>query len=306
MAQRCEKTAAIASSEKHRPCSTYESELFRTSLAQAGINDAPQTIEEFLEVLRRIKRTQPGVVPYAMATKNSNTLAPDFQVWLWTFGGRLFSERGVVLVDSTAGLQGLTVMASLVREGLAVRDVDRPEARRLFGQHQTGFYNDAPLARGFGRTYSGLAREFDQFIRPIPTPVVRRGDPPQSFAWGHLFSLVKNDKILTKASLPVALAQHLVMNEANALSYFYDQGLFPVTQSALNKLVTDMYVTEWLKGAANSRRDETSNWSKSADLLEIIGEEVQAALLGQKPPNNAIQSMSQRLTTKLWELPRFT
>ena len=32
MAQRCEKTAAIASSEKHRPCSTYESELFRTSL----------------------------------------------------------------------------------------------------------------------------------------------------------------------------------------------------------------------------------------------------------------------------------
>ena len=33
MAQRCEKTAAIASSEKHRPCSTYESELFRTSLA---------------------------------------------------------------------------------------------------------------------------------------------------------------------------------------------------------------------------------------------------------------------------------
>lgn len=274
-------------------------------LAQAGVTQIPQTIEEFQEVLRSIKRSQPGVVPYAMATKNSNTLAPDFQVWLWTFGGQLFSERGAVLVDSPAGIRALTFMSDLVREGLASKDVDRPEARRLFAQHQTCFYNDAPLARGFGRTNSGLAREFDQFIRPIPTPVIRKGDPPQSFAWGHLLALVKGDKLITKASPQVALAQHLALNEANALSYFYDQGLFPVTQSALSRLAGDAYVTEWLKGAINSRRDETSNWSKSADLLTIIGEEVQAALLGQKQPKSAIQSMSRRLETKLWELPRF-
>src|SRR3989344_2274596 len=45
MAQRCEKTAAIASSEKHPPCSTYESELFRTSLDEKHlITDSKLTI----------------------------------------------------------------------------------------------------------------------------------------------------------------------------------------------------------------------------------------------------------------------
>ena len=59
-------------------------------LKDAGISAPPKTVDAFLEALRAIKRTQPQSVPYAMTTKNNNSLSPDFQVWLWTFGGQLF------------------------------------------------------------------------------------------------------------------------------------------------------------------------------------------------------------------------
>ena len=67
MAQRCEKTAAIASSEKHRPCSTYESELFRTSLTG-----------KFTKVEREIKRWSKNAlnpeIESAFEAINSETL----------------------------------------------------------------------------------------------------------------------------------------------------------------------------------------------------------------------------------------
>ena len=45
-------------------------------------------------------------------------------------------------------------------------------------------------------------------------------------------------------------------------------------------------------------------WSNSADLTTIVGEEVQAALLGQKAAQAAIESMGKRLEAKMAELPK--
>lgn len=273
-------------------------------LKAAGVSAPPKTVDAFVEALKAIKRSQPQTVPYAMTTKNNNSLSPDFQVWLWTFGGQIFDEKGKVLVNSAAGVRALSFMADLVKEGLAAKDIDRPDARRMFAQNQTGFYQDAPLARGFARNNSGKGTAFDINVLAMATPVVRAGDTPQSFAWGHLLTMFGDPKGLNAQSPQARFASHLALNDASQLAYFRDQGLFPVTNTALGQLTNDPYVAAWTAAAASAERDEISMWPNSADLTTVVGEEVQGALLGQKSAQAAIESMGKRLEGKMAELPK--
>jgi multiple sugar transport system substrate-binding protein len=273
-------------------------------LKDAGIASPPQTIDAFIEALKAIKKSQPQSVPYAMTTKNNNSLSPDFQVWLWTFGGKLFDAKGKVLVNSAAGVRALSFMTDLVKDGLAAKDIDRPDARRMYAQFQTGFYHDAPLARGFARSNSGKGVEIDPVVLSMATPVVRQGDVPQSFAWGHLLSMFPSGAMPNAKSAEARLASHLALNDASQLHYFKEQGLFPVTNSALAQLTNDPYVASWTRAARSAARDEISMWSNSADLTTIVGEEVQGALLGQKTAQAAIENMGKRLEAKMAELPK--
>jgi multiple sugar transport system substrate-binding protein len=273
-------------------------------LKEAGVASPPKTVDAFVEALKAIKRTQPQSVPYAMTTKNNNSLSPDFQVWLWTFGGQLFDDSGKVLVNSPAAVKALSFMADLVKDGLAAKDIDRPDARRLYAQNQTGFYHDAPLARGFARNNSGKGTDFDVNVLAMATPILRAGDTPQSFAWGHLLTMFGDAKGLNAQSAQAKFASHLALDSASQLAYFKDQGLFPVTNAALAQLANDPYVSAWTKASASAERDEISMWSNSADLTTVVGEEVQGALLGQKTAQAAIESMAKRLEAKMAELPK--
>ncbi|MBK7591536.1 MAG: sugar ABC transporter substrate-binding protein [Betaproteobacteria bacterium] len=272
-------------------------------LKDAGIAAPPTTVDEFVAALRAIKKAQPQSVPYALMTKNNSSMSPEFQVWLWTFGGQLFDERGNVKVASPAAVKALTFMTDLVRENLAAKDIDRPDARRLFAQFQTAFYNDAPLARGFARNNSGQGAAFDANVGAMATPVARAGEAPQSLAWGHLLVLLKPASGTLNADSPAAkFAAHLALNTASELAYFKDVGLFPVTNDALAAVAADPYATNWSRNARTSRRDETSNWANAADLTTIVGEEVQGALLGQKSPQAAIDAMASRLEPRMREV----
>lgn len=274
-------------------------------LKDAGISAPPKTVDAFIEALKAIKKSQPQSVPYAMATKNNNSLSPDFQVWLWTFGGQLFDDKGKVVVNSAAAVRALSFMTDLVKDGLAAKDIDRPDARRMYAQNQTGFYQDAPLARGFARNNSGKGVEFDAYVQAMSTPTLKAGDTPQSFAWGHLLTMFNDGKGAPNAqSAQAKFSQHLALSDANQLQYFKEQGLFPVTNSALAQLASDPYVSAWTQGSRHSERDEVSQWTTSADPVAIIGEEVQSSLLGQKTPQAAIESMGKRLEAKMAELAK--
>ncbi len=275
-------------------------------LQSAGLSAPPKTVDEFMAALVAIKKANPGVVPYAMASKNNNALCPDFQVWLWTFGGHLFDKDGKVAVNSPAGLKALTFMSDLIKQGLAPKDVERGDARRMFAQNQTAFYNDAPLARGFARSNSGIGDKFDAQVIAMPTPVLRAGDVPRSLSWGHLLSVFSDGKDKVDGSSAQAkLLTYLALDDESQLRSYKDLGLFPVTNSALQKLASDPYVTVWSKAAATASHDETSFWPNSASLTTIVGEEVQAALLAQKSPQEAIDSMTKRLQDETSGISRF-
>ena len=277
----------------------------RALMQEAGVTRIPKTVDEFIETLKTIKKARPQSVPYAMTTKNNNSLSPDFQVWLWTFGGELLGDKGEVKVQSQAAVRALSFMTDMVKEGLAAKDIDRPDARRMFAMNQTAFYYDAPLARGFARSNSGKGTDFDRFVAAVPTPVLKNGDPTRSLAWGHLLTFFGDGKSVPSAqSVQAQFASHLAMNDASQIAYFNDQGLFPVTNSALAQLKNDAYVSEWSASARSALRDEPSFWPNSADLTNIVGEEVQSALLSIKTPQAAIESMAKRMQAKMAELPK--
>ncbi|PIF73814.1 carbohydrate ABC transporter substrate-binding protein (CUT1 family) [Variovorax sp. 54] len=272
-------------------------------LQAAGVAKLPVSVDDFVDALRKVKKGNPQAVPYALMSKNNGSLNPEFQVWLWTFGGRILDDKGKVQVNDAAGVRALSFMTDLMREGLAARDIDRPDARRLFAQHQTAFYNDAPLARGFARNNSGQGVQIDSLVASVPTPVFKSDATPQSFAWGHLLGIFKSGSARIDAQSPQAkLLQLLALNDTTQLEYFKAVGLFPVTNTALEALAGDAYVHAWSRTARSARRDELAAWPNSADLTTIVGEEVQSALLQLKSPQQAIEAMAKRLDVKMAEV----
>ena len=271
-----------------------------TVLKEAGVPQAPVTIDAFIESLKAVKAKFPEAVPYAMSTKDNASMAADFQTWLWTFGGHIFNEQGQVVVNRPAGARALGFMSDLVKDRLAAKDTDRYDARRLFAQNRCAFYQDAPLARGFARDNSGKGTAFDVNVESIATPVLKKGDVPRSFAWGHLLGSFAQDKqSFDVKSAPARFVSYLSMTDEPQLEYFQRIGLFPVTRSAIAKLSGDPYVANWTASAKSATRDELAFFPNVADLTVIVGEQVQAAVLGQKTAAQAIDDMSQRLSAAI-------
>ncbi|MFL5205139.1 MAG: ABC transporter substrate-binding protein [Microvirga sp.] len=270
-------------------------------LEKAGVTKTPTTIEEFRNALVAVRDKVPNSVPYTMATKNNGSILLDFMIWTWTFGGELIDEQGKVKIgNGDAGKQALGFMVSLMKDRLAAPEIDRPDARRLVAQGASAFFFDAPQARTHLRSFSGQGPAFDANVLPLSTPVAVAGKEPASIQWGHLLVQFSADG-KAKADAPASqFITYLTSDDAQS-KFPLEQSALPVTKSArANPKVTgDAFLTAWAKAAGNPRRNEVGIWPNAAELTQIIGEEAQGALLGQKSVDDAIQAMHKRLETSM-------
>lgn len=268
-------------------------------LEQAGIDEVPTTVAEFRDALVAVRDAVPNSVPYAMATKNNNSIVLDFMIWVWVHGGNIVTEDGEVVVDSEAGRAALAFMTDLVKERLAAPEIDRPDSRRLFAQNAAAFFFDAPQARTHIRTFSGQGEAVDPIIRPMATPVLAEGDPARSIQWGHLVALAGQDNADPES--PAARFLDYLVSEGPQTTYPLQQSVLPVTVEARSApaVAEDAYLTAWAGATGEPLRNEIGIWPNAADMTTIIGEEVQAALLGQKSSDEAIAAMQQRLSASM-------
>ncbi|RKF17905.1 carbohydrate ABC transporter substrate-binding protein [Alginatibacterium sediminis] len=271
-------------------------------LQQAGIENSPTTIDEFVETLKAVKTAQPESTPYAMMTKGNNLISSDFQLWLWAHGGKIFDENDKLSVNSKATIDTLNFMKNLVDEDLASLDVDRGAARRMFGQGNTAFYFDAPVARGFARDFSGEGEKYDAYVVPVQTPVLSEEMTSHSMEWGHLLIMLKTpnstvDGSLSKESLSAKFVAGLTMNDSVQLDYFTNSGAIPVTQSARNNpLVTqEKYIVDWNESLGLPLRNELSVLKNSSNYIAVVSEETQSVILGKKTAEEAAAEMEKRI-----------
>lgn len=264
-------------------------------MAKAGIESAPETIEEFKAALTAVKAADPDSVPFGMATKNPNSILLDYLILAWTFGAEPITNDGKANVNSADAVQALEFMVEMVQGGLAAPEIDRPDARRLFAQGSTAFYIDAPQARSFARQFSGRGEEIDNAVLPVAGPVENAGETPVSIQWGHILTVFGDDNT-TMDSEGVRWVMHLLADQ-QLVDYAVGQSVLPATKSAIasDAVQADAYLANWAEASQSPRRNNVASLSNASEVAAIVGEEVQAAILGQKSAEDAANDMQARL-----------
>lgn len=265
-------------------------------LEKAGVKEVPKTIQEFEEVLKKLKESDSSVIPYGVSTKDA-TLSADFYPWLWAFGGSIFDNSGNVVINNEAGVKTLTWYKSLIDKGYIKMDVSRFDARTLYSKNKIGFYNDAIMAKGILKSNGVADADLNKYIKPMLRPVVKAGDNPQSSMWGHTLVIFKKSKNAKKAAEYI---KHLV-SEEQSLTYFKNTGMLPVMKSAMKNdtIQKDEWSKSWLEITKNGKVIETNNYKQKGELDTIVMEEVQAALTGKKAPQKALDDAAARIKSSV-------
>lgn len=261
-------------------------------LKKAGITTMPTTTAEFAADLQKIKTAEPDVIPYALDTKTAGLITPFLEPWLWTFGGAIL-KNGKVAINSPGTVAALTYLSDLISKGLIAKDVDIFDARTLFAQGKVAFYDDAIIARSVAQATD---KSFGANVLPVPRPVVKSGQAPQSEQWGHVLVLFKKSAPVT-ASSPAAKFMQYLVSPPVALKYFANQSLLPVTKAALKspQLKKDPYFKIWATITATSRIDETALYANGSQISTVVGQDAQAAYLGQSSPADAAKQIAKDL-----------
>ena len=265
-------------------------------LDAAGIAEMPTTMDEFHAALLAIKAAVPDSVPFGLSTTNPNLIQVESQIIFWQFGARFFDD-GKVAVDSQEARDALAFIVKLVEEGLIAKGNDRNATRNLFAQELVGFYFDPPVARGIARRISGEGAAYDKNVVVLPTPNAGNNEPPRSVIWAHLLGIMTSGEPNVDAGASVL--EHFAMNSDTQRAYWSDMGMFPTTKDALAEIGQDPYVSNWVEIAGTALLDEPATFENSAELRAIIGEEIEAAILGVKPADKAIADMARRLDAAL-------
>jgi multiple sugar transport system substrate-binding protein len=264
-----------------------------TILKNAGVAKVPETVDEFEAALKKIKEYDKNIIPYAAATKEAGSISKDVNAWFWTFGGQYIAEDGKVVINSEANEKALTWYKGLKDKGYIAMDLTRFDGRQLFAQNKVAFYDDAILAKGIAKSNGVAEEKLNDTIQPMPRPVLKAGDKPQSTLWGHQLVIFKSAKDKAMAG---DFIKYLIGKDTS-LKYFDATGSVPVIKSAINddKVKNNKWSSEWLKITETGKKAETQKYENDSQLSTIVTEEIQNTLLGTKTPKKALEDAQNRL-----------
>lgn len=261
-------------------------------LSAAGWDEPPTTIAEFEQCMADIKAYDPEIIPYALSTKDT-TCGADFVPWLWTNGGQIWDEDGNVTLNEEAGVKTLDWYKDMLDKGYITMDVGRSEARQMFAQGKVAFYDDAVVAKSQVISNGVDPDEVVNVCSAMLRPVVNEGDDPQAVQWGGMLVIYKNSEYKEEAA---ELAKVLNSEEV-ALDYFENGGMPPVTKEVAQSDVVknDPYINTFIESTATARLEETARMTNANEIKDIMTEEIQYALLGQKTAQQALDDAASRI-----------
>ena len=262
-----------------------------TILKKAGYDNPPKTIAEFEDCMAKIKAVDPDIIPYGVATKEE-TMATDFQPWLWTFGGKIL-KNGKVTLDSSKTKDAMNWYKELLKNNYIQMNMTRFDARQLFAEGKLAFYDDAISAKGVAMQNGISEDKLAESIQPMERPVLNSGDNPQAAMWGHLLVVFKKSKNKEEALSFIKF----VTSEKQALKYLNSNGMPPVVKSALSsdEVKADTWTKSWLDYSKTGQRLEFTVEQNGSELNNILVEELQGILLNKKSVDEGITSASKRI-----------
>ncbi|GAB3536444.1 sugar ABC transporter substrate-binding protein [Arthrobacter tecti] len=259
-------------------------------LEEAGVSEAPVTVEEFEAALRAVDELGPDYVPYALATKPEQV--KDFIPWFKTFGSKIVDGETIAVNDEGA-VEALTWLKGLLDDELISLNVGRPEARTLFAQEMTAFFDDANQVRGTIKDQASDPALAEATV-PVARPVVEEGDTPQSLTWGGLLVVFDNGSVQTAADF----ASYVSSDPEIALTRYEQIGSAPTVEEALEDpaFAEDAYSTAWQESITNSAEPNPLwQFENYAQMESILATQIQAALTGQSSPQDALDAAAEEM-----------
>ncbi|MDR2997860.1 MAG: sugar ABC transporter substrate-binding protein [Microbacterium sp.] len=254
-------------------------------LEKAGITSAPTTVDEFEKALKAVKALGGDIVPYALATKPETI--KDFIPWFKTFGSKVVDGDKIAVNDKGA-VEALEWLTRLNEEGLISLGLGRPEARTLYSQGKTAFFDDANQVRGTLISQAADPALMDSTV-PVARPVVKSGDAPQSLAWGGLIVVYKKGPTQTAAEF----AKYYTSTPEVGINRYKEIGSVPTTETALadESFTSDPYASAW-QTAITDTASPNPLWqfSNYSQMEAKLAEQIQAALTGQKSAQDALDT----------------
>lgn len=259
-------------------------------LGKAGIDQAPKTVGDFEDALRALKDLGGGVVPWAAMTKVDQL--KDFIPWMWTFGSPVVAE-GKITVGDEASVEALVWYKKLYDQKLIAPDVNRFDARALFGQGKVGFYEDAIGGRA-AVTSTSPDKELGSKLMPVSRPVLKAGDASRHLAWGHALAVVQG----TGSDAAQKFVSTLTADPAYQGKWFKGAGLPPTTTAGLAgaDVKGDPFVTAFTSAiGAHASADPFWVYPKFAQIETVLATAVQSALVGKASPKDALASAKSQM-----------
>lgn len=259
-------------------------------LDKAGASSAPTTIDEFEDGLKALKGI--GVIPYAASTKAAQL--KDVIVWMQTFGSPII-EDGECTIGDAGSVKAMEWYKRLYDDGLIAPDMDRAGARTLFAQGATAIYDDALVGKAPVVEQSPDA-DLASKMTPIARPLLKEGDTPQEVLWGHLVAVVGGGEGEATAS---EFAQWLTSDPDQTLAYFEALSLPPTTEEALQseEVAADPFVTAFSNTiTVDAKASPLWQFPTYGQMETAIAEQVQAVLIGQASPKDAMAAAGAAVT----------
>ncbi|GGM36699.1 ABC transporter substrate-binding protein [Microbacterium saperdae] len=240
----------------------------------AGVTEYPETWDDIIEMAPKF--TEKGMYALNYPASAENTLNLTYYPLLWQAGGEVFTKDGDVGFDSKAGEQALTFITDLAESGA----LDPEALTTNVPLEQTA------IAQGkVACTWNNGVTEVAPFWGEENVKVLAPLTDKKTVAYGTVGSL----SVLKGSKAPEAAAAFAeYATSADVIEpYLTAAGYFSALSTTEPLYADDPLLGEVEKYVPDTTVGELNASSRA--LMGVLAPEIQAALLGQKAPADALK-----------------
>ena len=242
-------------------------------LTAAGITTPPATWDDLMAMAPKLK--EKGFYATQIDATQAAAINTTFYPWVWQAGGDIFDQGGNLTINSPQAVKALTYWTNLVKQGYA----PKAEATTAVPLDQSAMAK-RKVACEFAVEPNLLEKQWgdDRVVIPPLKDTVQR-----TYGTVGAYTILKGSKNKAAAAKWISfVTQPQVMAAVDKFGGYFapkstvDLGYAPGTPAAETEKYLDMGYT----GPAVA---------KGREVQAVIAPEVQAAVLGQKTPEQALQ-----------------
>lgn len=268
-------------------------------LEEAGLDEyvsgeneiASWTTDEFTEILTSLQETDSNVDPLGFFSMNNQGDTWNM-MYLRSFGNSFYGEDGRLVVNEPSGVEALEYINSLDQEGLLVNG-----AQSLTSNDVNAMFQNQEVAISFTNTilYNNMLADMeDDIVDPFDARLANvpaaEGENPPVFTY-ILGSIVMDTLDETENEVAKDFVKFYSEHEelTNA-----SLNTLPIRSSVSEEFSDDLPLLQEYNENEEYVVDFSNNIAGYAELRDVFFPEIQALLIGEKTPQEALDSFTEK------------